>query len=159
MGKQAKYWTIGGNDWWKWEGDSESDIIAYIPDPDYTQPPVESLYDRYTREMLKPRPTRQQARDMLADTIERLLTMYSHRGDGLPTQYINPDGPDAVATIQYLQAENAALREGLAELLDASATFAEAVRHDTNKAYPWCSFDDMAVPKARALLERADNAN
>ena len=35
---------------------------------------------------------------------ERLLAMYSHRGDGLPTQYVNPDGPDAVEKIASLRA-------------------------------------------------------
>jgi hypothetical protein len=70
IGKQAKYWSVGGDDWWKWEGDSKTDIIAYIPDPEYPQPPVESLYDHYAEEMLKPRPTRQDARDMLADAFE-----------------------------------------------------------------------------------------
>jgi hypothetical protein len=73
IGERANYWCESEYDWWKWEGDSESDIIAYIPDPDYTQPPVESLYDRYTREMLKPRPTRQQARDMLAEISYNLI--------------------------------------------------------------------------------------
>ena len=36
---------------------------------------------------------------------QRLLAMYSHRGDGLPTQYVNPDGPAAVAEIERLEAE------------------------------------------------------
>lgn len=42
------------------------------------------------------------------DLIEKLLAMYSHRCDGLPTQYVNPDGPDAAARIATQQE---ALRE------------------------------------------------
>jgi hypothetical protein len=41
----------------------------------------------------------------IEDLESKLLKMYSHRGDSLPTQYVNPDGPDAVAAIQALQAE------------------------------------------------------
>jgi hypothetical protein len=39
IGERANYWCERIDDWWKWEGDSESDIIAYIPDPRYPQPP------------------------------------------------------------------------------------------------------------------------
>jgi hypothetical protein len=39
------------------------------------------------------------------DLIARLLSMHSHRGDGLPTQHVNPDGPAAVAEIERLNAE------------------------------------------------------
>lgn len=35
---------------------------------------------------------------------ERLMTMFSHRGDGIPTQYVNPDGPEAQARIAELEA-------------------------------------------------------
>jgi hypothetical protein len=52
----------------------------------------------------------------IEDLESKLLKMYSHRGDGILTQYTNPDGPAAVATIQSLQAEVAALREGLAKI-------------------------------------------
>lgn len=43
--------------------------------------------------------------------INRLGAMYSHRGDGFPTQYVNPDGPYAVAVIERLTAEVARLRK------------------------------------------------
>lgn len=41
----------------------------------------------------------------MGDLVARLVTMYSHRGDGLPTQYINPDGPEAAERIAELEAE------------------------------------------------------
>jgi hypothetical protein len=34
---KAKHWSQAPNDWWKWEGEEEDNIIAYIPDPDYPQ--------------------------------------------------------------------------------------------------------------------------
>lgn len=40
-----------------------------------------------------------------ADIVERLTAMYSHRGDGLPTQYVNPDGREAAAEITRLRAQ------------------------------------------------------
>ena len=40
-----------------------------------------------------------------ADIVERLTAMYSHRGDGLPTQYVNPDGLEAAAEITRLRAQ------------------------------------------------------
>ena len=45
--------------------------------------------------------------------LARLLTMYSHRGDGIPTQYVNPDGPQAVALIREQASEIERLRESL----------------------------------------------
>lgn len=45
--------------------------------------------------------------------VERLDAMYSHRGDGIPTQYVNPDGPAAIDAIIALRARVAALEEGL----------------------------------------------
>lgn len=38
------------------------------------------------------------------DLIARLRAMYSHRGDGIPTQYVNPDGPEAADEIERLNA-------------------------------------------------------
>jgi len=46
----------------------------------------------------------------VSDLIERLGAMHSHRGDGVPTQYVNPDGPAAIAHISALEAENLRLR-------------------------------------------------
>jgi hypothetical protein len=71
IGERANYWCEGADDWWKWEGNSETDIIAYIPDPDYPQPPVESLsqYCPNCEAAATARPTRQDARDMLADAF------------------------------------------------------------------------------------------
>ncbi len=39
-----------------------------------------------------------------AGLIERLRSMYSHRGDGIPTQFVNPDGDEAATTIERLTA-------------------------------------------------------
>jgi FtsZ-binding cell division protein ZapB len=51
-----------------------------------------------------------QALEGYADLIRDLETMYSHRGDEMPTQYVNPDGPEAIAVIHTLQAELAAVK-------------------------------------------------
>ncbi len=43
----------------------------------------------------------------------KLETMYSHRGDGIPTQYVNADGPEASALIRQQAAEIERLKERL----------------------------------------------
>jgi hypothetical protein len=40
---------------------------------------------------------------MTDDLIARLRAMYSHRGDGIPTQYVNPDGPEAADALEALR--------------------------------------------------------
>ena len=60
--------------------------------------------------------TREDMAALMSDIVERLLTMYSHRGDGLPTQYINPDGPEAAESITALRAEAERLREALEKI-------------------------------------------
>jgi hypothetical protein len=56
-----------------------------------------------------------------------LLTMYSHRGDGFPTQYVNPDGAAAVAAITDLQARLAASDSALqSAMLECSKWAREA---------------------------------
>lgn len=47
---------------------------------------------------------------MTAPLKDRLRAMYSHRGDGIPTQHRNPDGEEAADYIEKLEAELAALR-------------------------------------------------
>lgn len=49
----------------------------------------------------------------LDNIIARLDATYSHRGDGFATQYVNPDGAEAIAVIQGLAADVARLREAL----------------------------------------------
>jgi len=54
---------------------------------------------------------------------ERLLAMYSHRGDGIPTQPVNPDGQEALAAIETLEARYAelmGLAEGMAGALETA---------------------------------------
>lgn len=46
----------------------------------------------------------------MSDITEKLLAMYDHRGDGMPTQYVNADGPEAVEAILALRKEVEALR-------------------------------------------------
>ena len=58
-----------------------------------------------------------------ADIVERLTAMYSHRGDGLPTQYVNPDGLEAAAEITRLRAQLAE-----AELRGVKAGLDEAAK-------------------------------
>jgi hypothetical protein len=48
--------------------------------------------------------------------VERLRAMYSHRGDGIPTQFVNHDGPEAADELTRLTAENARLRGALVEV-------------------------------------------
>lgn len=52
-------------------------------------------------------PTSKPAAD---DLIARLRSMYSHRGDGIPTQYVNPNGPEAADEIERLRKFNDELR-------------------------------------------------
>ncbi|EJU14150.1 hypothetical protein LH128_05308 [Sphingomonas sp. LH128] len=52
-------------------------------------------------------PTSKPASD---DLIARLRAMYSHRGDGIPTQYVNPNGPEAADEIERLRKFNDELR-------------------------------------------------
>jgi hypothetical protein len=47
---------------------------------------------------------------MSSDLKARLRSMMSHRGDGIPTQYVNPAGPEAADRIEALEAEVARLR-------------------------------------------------
>jgi hypothetical protein len=71
-------WLQGISDW-EWQGLIEDNIIAYIPDPYYPHPP-QAIPDElgaqgiigglWSDEPAKERPTRQQARDMLADAFE-----------------------------------------------------------------------------------------
>lgn len=39
----------------------------------------------------------------MPDLKERLRAMYSHRGDGIPTQPVNPDGDEAADRIAALE--------------------------------------------------------
>ena len=50
----------------------------------------------------------------LVKLIANLGSMYSHRGDGIPTQPVNPHGEEAAAAIEGLVARCAALEAGLA---------------------------------------------
>lgn len=47
---------------------------------------------------------------MTDDLKARLRSMHSHRSDGLPTQHVNPDGPEAADRIEALEARIEALR-------------------------------------------------
>lgn len=61
-----------------------------------------------------------------ADIVERLTAMYSHRGDGLPTQYVNPDGLEAATEITRLRAQLAeAELRGVKAGLEAGARVAD----------------------------------
>jgi hypothetical protein len=81
-GQEAKYWCGGWYDWWEWEGTGGQDIIAYITDPDYPQPP-QSIPDElgaqgqigglWGDEPHKERLTRQDAEDMLANAYASIL--------------------------------------------------------------------------------------
>ena len=41
----------------------------------------------------------------MTDIWTRIEAMYSHRGDGIPTQYVNRDGPEAAARGRELEAQ------------------------------------------------------
>ena len=60
--------------------------------------------------------------------IARLRTMYSHRGDGIATQYVNPDGPEAAD----LLTECARVLDALVDGFDDSPE-AERARNLLNK--------------------------
>jgi hypothetical protein len=68
----------------------------------------------------------------------KLLEMYSHRGDGILTQYVIPVGPDAFALITSLRAEVAILEAEL-KRRDANETrnclnWGPCSRHDGRMA-------------------------
>lgn len=52
-----------------------------------------------------------------AGLLDRLETMIDHRGDGIPTQYLNPDGPEAAAEIVSLREQVAEARGAIEEAL------------------------------------------
>lgn len=58
-----------------------------------------------------------------------------------------------VEALQLAQADNAALKDALEAILRVHLGFAEAVRNDSGKAYPWAPFEHEE-PKARALLAK-----
>lgn len=62
--------------------------------------------------------------DDLARLKERLTARYSHRGDGIPTQPVNPDGEEAVKAIERLEEE-------LENHLSVSAAIAYASGRET----------------------------
>ena len=79
-----------------------------------------------------------------------LLAMYSHRGDGIPTQHVNPDGPKAVQAITALQARVSELEGALRAMTNA----AYPVAHEINpRGYNWAEcYLDEALPIARQAL-------
>lgn len=93
---------------------------------------------------------------MQSDIVERLLAMYSHRGDGIPTQYVNPDGPKAVTEIT-------ALRERVAKLEGEVSILKQALHPFAKCCEEWIedSEDDEEWAKFRLLIgdyRRAFNA-
>ncbi len=53
----------------------------------------------------------------MSDITLKLLAMYDHRGDGMPTQYVNPDGPEAVEAILALRARVSQIETALVDLM------------------------------------------
>ena len=53
------------------------------------------------------------------DLKTRLLAMYSHRGDGIPTQHVNPDALEAAARIEALEAQLATVRRNTQDKTNA----------------------------------------
>lgn len=88
----------------------------------------------------------------MSDLTDRLLAVEGSR-EGTHW-YRNPDGPEAAAEIDRLQARVAVLTEALTELLHAvcgETGFAECVRTHANVAYPWPALD-IAEERVRAAL-------
>lgn len=56
--------------------------------------------------------------DTTTELVARLRTTYSHRGDGLATQLVNPDGPEAAARIEELEAQVRAMGRALEPFVD-----------------------------------------
>lgn len=55
---------------------------------------------------------------IMTDLETRLNALYPHRGDGVLTQLVNPDGPEASAEITRLRGEVERLREENALMLE-----------------------------------------
>jgi hypothetical protein len=82
--------------------------------------------------------------------IDRLLSLHSHRGDGNPTQYVNPDGPEAVAALTTLAAENERLKAALEHYAD---TYCEGWCHKDGRH---ANFEDCGGCRARAALHNTN---
>ncbi|MGI4744940.1 MAG: hypothetical protein ACRYGI_11590 [Janthinobacterium lividum] len=54
--------------------------------------------------------------------VARLTAMYSHRGDGIPTQCVNPDGAEAADLIARQAEEIARLEAALERIADVRNT-------------------------------------
>lgn len=92
--------------------------------------------------------TREDTAALMSDIVERLLTMYSHRGDGLPTQYVNPDGPEAADTIIALRAEVEMLRfslGGIFAYFDGKGEGIQAPGHSHDVPGIWDNDSDPAI--------------
>lgn len=76
----------------------------------------------------------------IAELREEPEAMYSHRGDGIPTQFVNPDGPEAVAAVDALLDRIEKLEAGLREhdAAVAKCPFTRRVPPDPDKPCPSC---------------------
>lgn len=86
----------------------------------------------------------------------KLLTIHPHRGGDFPIYYVNPDGPDAVAEIERLTAENATLLHELNAMPNQTTNVIFKPIYDQSKSLHnslIASFDEMDVP------ETAESAN
>ena len=85
--------------------------------------------------------------------IARLEITYLHRMDGLPmrSQYVNPDGPLAVATIREQAAEIERLREALVTFIRCAYPVCQTIQP---LGYNWMPEKalDYALMEARKAL-------
>ncbi len=79
------------------------------------------------------------------DLKDRLRAMYSHRGDGIPTQYFNSDGPEAADAINRLEVENAVLLREINACKDALAQADPDAVHAYNRGLEDAALSLLAI--------------
>lgn len=95
----------------------------------------------------------------MSDLIGRLQAMYSHRGDGIPTQFINPDGPEAADLIERQAALLGAILAQGKFLLDRIDQL-----EWSDDGYPaltrdWLGHVDPALDRFRSTLAKLEQAD
>ena len=73
--------------------------------------------------------------NQLAELKAKLLAMYSPWGDGIPTQYVNPDGPEAATAITDLEALVGELGEAFNDIKQEALTAGSPGCRSSAKAF------------------------
>lgn len=86
------------------------------------------------------------------DLTTRLLSMYSHRGDGIPTQYVNPDGPEAATALTTAQSRI----EELEGVLSITFEALSQVFYDWDGEHEAMFYTQTVLKRARTALTKEE---